>query len=66
MPPLLLFEEYVRLTFFCGRGLVAHSSLLYVDGLTVAPDGCDVSLPWHLAVPPHVSAALGPVPQKLS
>ena len=41
MPPLLFFEEYVRFTFLCGRGLEAHSSLLYVDKLPVVPTGCE-------------------------
>ena len=66
MPPLLFFEVYVRLTFFWGRGLEAHSSLLYVDGLPVAPAGCDGIPPWHLTVLPHMSVALRPVLQELS
>lgn len=66
MPPLLFFEEYVRLIFFCGRGLEAHSSFLYVDELPVASAGCDGIPLWHLAVPPHMSAALGPVQQEFS
>ena len=66
MPPLLLFDEYVRLTFFCGRGLEAHSSLLYVDGLPVAAAGSDAIPPRHFAVRPHMSAALGPVQQEFS